>query len=70
MKKFSANDILMTLALLAIVGIVFGLWGLGTRAGRTAFDEMAGMIPGGSLIAGIALLFIVCVIAVVRRLRG
>lgn len=60
----------MTLALLPIAGIVFGLWGLGTSAGRTAFDEMAGMIPGGSLFGGFALLFIVCVIAVVRRLRG
>lgn len=49
------------LALAALACEVFAYWGLNTVAGRSAFDEMAGMIPlaaapVGLCLAGAALL--------------
>jgi hypothetical protein len=49
------------LALAALSCEVFAYWGLNTTAGRSAFDEMAGMIPlaaapVGMCFAGAALL--------------
>ena len=35
----------LLLAFLAVACAVFAVWGLGTVAGRHAFDEMAGIVP-------------------------
>ncbi|MEP6881815.1 MAG: hypothetical protein ABI866_07475 [Dokdonella sp.] len=38
------------LAFLSVASALFAIWGVGTRSGQHAFDEMAGMLP---LAAGI-----------------
>ena len=40
--------------LLGLAAIGFGYWGIFTAGGRRSFDEMAGIIPFVSLVAGIA----------------
>jgi hypothetical protein len=55
---------------LAIVGVLlvgFGWWGVQTVAGRRAFDEMAGMIPLGAGAFGALLLVAALVLSLVRR---
>lgn len=37
-KKYS-------LLLIALISFVFGIWGLYTKSGNKAFDEMDGLIP-------------------------
>ena len=47
----------------------FGVWGTKTEAGQRKFDEMAGMIPMGSLFLGIVFLVISLIIAAVFIFR-
>ena len=37
--------------ILSVSLALFGLWGLATESGMSAFDEMAGIIPAYSLFA-------------------
>lgn len=55
--------------LFAVAGsgcLVFAYWGLETRHGRAAFDEMAGMIPFFAGIAGAAALAVAAVLTILR----
>jgi hypothetical protein len=59
--------------LLAVLGLLlmgFGWWGMNSRGGRRIFDEMAGMIPLASMGLGLLLLVAGIVLAVWRRSRG
>jgi hypothetical protein len=52
---FMRNRLVMislAIGILALGCLAFGAWGLWTRAGNRAFDEMAGMIPFFALILG------------------
>lgn len=44
---------IVVLCSLAVACEVFAWWGLYTRAGRTAFDEMAGILPMAAFPLGI-----------------
>lgn len=57
------------LCLLGAIGVVFAWWGTKTKAGQRAFDEMAGMIPWGAGVLGIALLVAGAVWFVIRAFR-
>src|SRR5262245_29494166 len=56
------------LMLLSLVALAFGWWGMRTQAGRRTFDEMAGMVPLFSVMAGVILLIIgvICLLVAVR----
>jgi hypothetical protein len=58
---------------LAAIGLglgVFAWWGINTRAGNRAFDEMAGMIPFFAGVAGGVLVVIALGIAGWKLWRG
>ncbi len=47
-----SRKIAAVLATLAVACEVFGYWGVYTKGGQQAFDEMAGMIPFFSMVMG------------------
>ena len=46
------------LVMTGLVAVAFGYWGVHTEAGRRRFDEMAGMLPLFSLVAGITCIIV------------
>ena len=42
--------------LIGLAAILFGTWGIHTEAGRSRFDEMAGIIPFSAWCLGIGLI--------------
>ena len=51
--------------------VAFGWWGVQTRAGRAAFDEMAGMIPFfAGVLGGVCVVVAAVIAAVVHWRRG
>ena len=53
----------------AACAFTFGAWGLGTAAGRRAFDEMDGLYPFFALVLAGLLLVMVIVLVLVRFAR-
>jgi len=49
--------------------VAFAYWGLETRSGRAAFDEMAGMIPFFVGVAGGAFFVIAIILAALQLWR-
>ena len=60
------------LLLVGVLAVGFGYWGLNTLQGRKNFDEMAGMIPFFSGIAGCVAILLALILIVFRlwRVRG
>lgn len=57
------------LALIGLVALVFGYWGVYTPAGRLAYDEMDGIYPLASGAFGALLLVISVVLLIIHKLR-
>lgn len=55
------------LTILALIGMIFGWWGLETVSGRRQFDEMAGMIP---LFVGFGSIVLLLIAGVLYFLAG
>jgi hypothetical protein len=49
------RNVALVLFVLAVSCEAFAYWGLSTVAGRSAFDEMAGMIPLAAAVFGVLL---------------
>lgn len=62
------RTIALILFLIGLACEAFAFWGLETRAGRRAFDEMAGMIPMAA--APVGLLFVIAAMVIWWRSRG
>ncbi|WP_417454482.1 hypothetical protein [Kiloniella sp.] len=56
------------LFLVGLVGVAFGMWGMYTDAGRVRFDEMDGLYPMFSALAG-GILIIISIIVIYYRSR-
>ncbi|KLN61877.1 hypothetical protein WH96_06270 [Kiloniella spongiae] len=54
--------------LVGLVGVVFGMWGIYTDAGRARFDEMDGLYPMFSALLG-GILVLVSIIVIYYRSR-
>ena len=59
----------MVLTVIGVAALAFGAWGKFSKAGRTRFDEMAGMIPEGSLYSGAVLLLVAAVLWILAFAR-
>jgi hypothetical protein len=58
--------------LLSIAGLglcIFGYWGMFTKAGSKAYDEMDGMYPFFAFIAGVVLLLIALIAFIVTVVK-
>jgi hypothetical protein len=60
----------IVLASIGLGLVAFAWWGMNTRAGQQAFDEMAGMIPFFAGVAGAILVVVALGIAGWRMWRG
>lgn len=64
------TSLALALAVIGVAATAFGAWGRHSRAGRAAFDEMAGIIPLGAFWLGIVLLLIAAILWGIVRARG
>ena len=64
------KTVAIVLSLLGIVGLAFGAWGLYTPEGRSRYDEMDGLYPLFSGVAGGILISIAIVLAIIINIRG
>ena len=57
---------IIILSVLGSILLLFGCWGRYSEAGKSKFDEMAGMIPYGAYYLGIILVIISIILFLVR----
>lgn len=55
--------------LIGLSAALFGAWGQHTDAGRTRYDEMAGMIPYFSWWGGVILIFVSVILGIITAVR-
>jgi len=68
-NRFRATAFGRWLVVLGLCMAVFGWWGVETVAGRAVFDEMAGIIPLVTGVAGVTLLAVLFVLRVIAACR-